>query len=1110
MGREDNHLEEYRRLLQSLKGTAEGLLISQVSNVWNVYGGLNRLHHVMENIFKHGCRVFNQDGDPDCWIFIQGLSWLKPSLAVSPTFVAEIEENNHQLPPNVNEKALVWLYKSLEGHTLSQKLSWLLSDREHLLSCFEKTAYLCQEKYGEATLICLRAVEQNQPSLLTEIDPCLYLSSWNPKPFHKSHRRCSSFPETQYSAWHMIRNRGVRFEKQPSEDSHLLSATACSTVDNTPAGDGRMVTLNGSKDFGDSSNVVDKPVNSVNSGSSNNLTEGEKLPSSSVSDTSCHLLSEGKLTDTLSNHANITLKCDKQVECVAASSNQVNVNDIVVSVGDVDTGKMIEQDNESLCEEAMDCTVLCDRVEEKSVNVESECREKIKPLRQCKSLPSILRLCSTSEDVAARSSGSKTLPSSPIKCPSHSHSTVFSSSEPSTSLSETIPSPPSSKLSPSILKIDYMLESHSDVDHGHVGRDWRPVPIRFTSKNATNIKPATVEDTHVNSNVPVKRTTTMNSSGSSDTLNLDVGKSNDEKTSHPKEISKPNIRPNELKLWNVEDEDGKRRKKKNGVIGSAPEYAEEWLSGGNIVLGHRPLKKSFIEDGGSSVLPMATGFFPRPLQGQSLTSFLSSGQFARPSAELDRENAHFSISEAMIAAIEQVKCNRQLRVAEERGEVGDESDEEINHLKQRIRLRRRQRQQEKQNHLWGVSLLSDGKTDTTTTDQSVSPLSSSPGTPSESISTDDVDDLEVDEVKNLAQLRNSGLSVSMASLYSEADLSKHPPARTGTDLAVTESVVSAEGVALSLLRQFSEKQLPRASDLEWLVSEQDAPQQLLPLPTSWPISPDEAEDADMRQATPLRGTMEWAPPRPQVIFTAHPTPVRRVLMAKQNYRCAGCGMKVAMEYSHRFRYCEYLGRYFCTGCHTNQVALIPGRVLAKWDFNRYPVSNFSYRLLDQMMGDALFRIADLNPCLYRKTRQLERTRQLRLQLFYLKDFILSCRFAELLQDELQKEAPYVLTEPDVFSLQDLLQVKSGELPTRLRELISCCSQHVADCQLCSARGFVCELCTSQEVIFPWQLTKVTRCPTCGACFHAACWTPSPCPRCRRLTARRTSRSEEEL
>jgi len=37
-------------------------------------------------------------------------------------------------------------------------------------------------------------------------------------------------------------------------------------------------------------------------------------------------------------------------------------------------------------------------------------------------------------------------------------------------------------------------------------------------------------------------------------------------------------------------------------------------------------------------------------------------------------------------------------------------------------------------------------------------------------------------------------------------------------------LVSAESVALCLLRKFSEHQLPRASDLQWLVSEQQAPQ----------------------------------------------------------------------------------------------------------------------------------------------------------------------------------------------------------------------------------------------------------------------------------------------
>lgn len=121
-------------------------------------------------------------------------------------------------------------------------------------------------------------------------------------------------------------------------------------------------------------------------------------------------------------------------------------------------------------------------------------------------------------------------------------------------------------------------------------------------------------------------------------------------------------------------------------------------------------KKTFMQDGGTSVLPMSTGYFPRPVQGQSLTSFLSSEHFSRTVAELDRENAHFSISEAMISAIEQMKCNRQLRLVEDVNE--DDSDDEINQLKQRIRLRRRQRLEEKHlKHFWSTSLLSDGKTD---------------------------------------------------------------------------------------------------------------------------------------------------------------------------------------------------------------------------------------------------------------------------------------------------------------------------------------------------------------------------------------------------------------
>lgn len=82
-------------------------------------------------------------------------------------------------------------------------------------------------------------------------------------------------------------------------------------------------------------------------------------------------------------------------------------------------------------------------------------------------------------------------------------------------------------------------------------------------------------------------------------------------------------------------------------------------------------QRTLNEDGVFSVRPAATGYFPMPSQGQSLTSFLSSAPFT--TAELDREIAHFRICEATISAIEQVKCNRVLRTVETGSDDGSSS-----------------------------------------------------------------------------------------------------------------------------------------------------------------------------------------------------------------------------------------------------------------------------------------------------------------------------------------------------------------------------------------------------------------------------------------------------
>ena len=66
-----------------------------------------------------------------------------------------------------------------------------------------------------------------------------------------------------------------------------------------------------------------------------------------------------------------------------------------------------------------------------------------------------------------------------------------------------------------------------------------------------------------------------------------------------------------------------------------------------------------------------------------------------------QENAHFSIAEALIAAIEQMKWDQMICPGRDVDECDDgDSDEEIQQLRQRIRIRRTERQTEVNNKIF--------------------------------------------------------------------------------------------------------------------------------------------------------------------------------------------------------------------------------------------------------------------------------------------------------------------------------------------------------------------------------------------------------------------------
>lgn len=80
------------------------------------------------------------------------------------------------------------------------------------------------------------------------------------------------------------------------------------------------------------------------------------------------------------------------------------------------------------------------------------------------------------------------------------------------------------------------------------------------------------------------------------------------------------------------------------------------------------------------------------------------------------------------------------------------------------------------------------------------------------------------------------------------------------------------------------------------------------------------------------------------------------------------------DYIKRLRYCEYLGKYFCQCCHENTQTVIPSRILRKWDFSKYYVSNFSKDLLSKIWSDPLFNVQAINAALYQKVKALNQVR----------------------------------------------------------------------------------------------------------------------------------------
>ena len=191
--------------------------------------------------------------------------------------------------------------------------------------------------------------------------------------------------------------------------------------------------------------------------------------------------------------------------------------------------------------------------------------------------------------------------------------------------------------------------------------------------------------------------------------------------------------------------------------------------------------------------------------------------------------------------------------------------------------------------------------------------------------------------------------------------------------------------------------------------------------------------------------------------------------------------------------------------------MVPARILSRWDFRKQYVSKFAAELLQSIYSDPLFCIRDVNPTLYKKVGALQAARDLRVQLSSIHRYLLSCAKKPTILAEVTN-LRHLIDDPDLYSVADLYQVYEGTMVPYLQSLIDRCVAHIRQCMLCTNRGYYCDICNADEIIFPFELPIIEQCRECKACFHKRCWArkKGDCPKCVRIEKYRSRREEATI
>lgn len=218
----------------------------------------------------------------------------------------------------------------------------------------------------------------------------------------------------------------------------------------------------------------------------------------------------------------------------------------------------------------------------------------------------------------------------------------------------------------------------------------------------------------------------------------------------------------------------------------------------------------------------------------------------------------------------------------------------------------------------------------------------------------------------------------------------------------------------------------------------------------------------------------------------------------QKFQCAGCSQKIGFSFA-KAKVCAYSGLYYCEMCHQDTETIIPSRMMHNWDLTKRGVSNVAARFLQQIKNEPFIDLDVINGSLYQYVEHMARARKSRDQLKILEDYLFTCRSGAV-QDLYKRldQKKYLLESAHLYSVSDLRQIAHGMFEAFIQQAIHYATNHVYMCDLCTQRGFICQICSSDDIIFPFEFESTTRCKKCRTVFHKVCKAGvQSCPRCVR-------------